>query len=163
MSVNPLRALCDEDRQFRLLVESVEDYAIFMLDPEGRLTTWNVGAEDLRLRRRGNPRPEFAQLYPPAEVANGLIDFMLKSAATDGRQWREGWCVRKGGVHFWAEQVLTAVRDDREQLLGYSKVTRDVTRRKQAEEERAGLLAREQQARAEAEAASRARTSSSRS
>jgi PAS domain S-box-containing protein len=122
---------------FRLLVESVKDYAIFMLDPSGRVASWNAGAAGIK----GYAADEiigqhFSIFYPPADVAAGKCAFELEVAARVGRFEDEGWRVRKDGCRFWANVVITAVRGSSGALLGFAKVTRDLTARVQAEEER---------------------------
>ena len=101
-----------EDDSFRLLVDSVKDYAIVMLDPEGRVASWNAGAERIK-----GYRPEeivgkhFSSFYPPEAVQRGLPERELKAAAKEGRFEDEGWRVRKDGKQFWASVILTALRD----------------------------------------------------
>ncbi len=134
---------------FRLLVSSVRDYAIFMLDPTGHVATWNVGAE----RIKGWTADEiigkhFSTFYPEEDVRAGKCEMELEVAARDGRFEDEGWRVRKDGSRFWANVVIGAVRDQHGELVGFSKVTRDLTDRKRAEEERAARLAAEQANRA---------------
>jgi PAS domain S-box-containing protein len=123
------------ERRFRLLVEAVQDYAIFMLDPEGRVTSWNTGAE----RIKGYKAVEiidqhFSKFYPPEDVASGKPERLLGIAAREGRAEDEGWRVRKNGEKFWARVSLTALHDEKGELIGYGKVTRDLTDRKIAEE-----------------------------
>ncbi|HEX6736913.1 MAG TPA: GAF domain-containing protein, partial [Vicinamibacteria bacterium] len=139
---------------FRLLVESVADYAIFLLDPGGHIRTWNEGAR----RIKGYTAEEvvgrhFALFYTPEDARRGKPARGLRTAAAQGRWEDEGWRVRKDGTRFWASAVLTALRDADGRLVGFAKVTRDLTERKRAEDERAALLARERAARAAAEAA----------
>src|SRR6185295_17480678 len=122
---------------FRLLVESVRDYAIFMLDPAGRVATWNIGAR----RIKGYTESEivgrhFSTFYPEEDVRGGKCEYELEVAAQDGRFEDEGWRVRKDGSRFWANVVISSVRDSSGTLLGFAKVTRDLTERKKAEEER---------------------------
>jgi len=123
------------ERRFRLLVESVQDYAIFMLDPEGRVTTWNTGAE--RIKRY---KPEeiighhFSKFYTPEDTASGKPQRLLGIAAREGRVEDEGWRVRKNGEKFWARVTLTAIHDENGELIGFGKVARDLTDRKIAEE-----------------------------
>ncbi|MEO6776613.1 MAG: ATP-binding protein [Kofleriaceae bacterium] len=130
---------------FRLLVASVRDYAIFMLDPEGHVATWNAGAE----RFKGYAAHEiigrhFSAFYPESEIKAGKCEHELEVAARVGRFEDEGWRLRKDGSQFWANVVISAVRDDSGTLVGFSKVTRDLTERKNNEEERAARLAAEQ-------------------
>ena len=137
---------------FRLLVESVRDYAIFLLDVEGHIRSWNAGAE----RIKGYAASEiigkhFSIFYPATEIRRGKPDFELRVAIEEGRYEEEGWRVRSDGTRFWANVVITALRDGDGRLVGFAKVTRDLTERKQAEEERANLLVMERTARTEAE------------
>jgi PAS domain S-box-containing protein len=120
---------------FRLLVESVEDYAIFLLDPDGKIATWNEGAE----RIKGYKADEiigqhFSQLYPKEARETRWPDRELEIAAREGRFADEGLRVRKDGSTFWASVVITALRDESGELRGFSKVTRDLTERKALEE-----------------------------
>jgi PAS domain S-box-containing protein len=140
---------------YRFLVESVKDYAIFMLDPTGHILTWNVGAE----RLKGYTAQEilgkhFSLFYPQDSIAAGAAEHDLEVAAVEGRFEDEGWRVRKDGTRFWANVIITALRDKEGRLIGFAKLTRDLTARRQADEQ-ARQLVREQAARAEAEAASR--------
>jgi PAS domain S-box-containing protein len=123
------------DDSFRLLVEAVRDYAIFLLDPTGHVVTWNAGAE----RLKGYTAAEilgqhFSRFYPPEDVAAGKPARQLEQAARDGRTEDEGWRVRKDGSRFWANVIMTALRDPAGRLTGFAKITRDLTERKQAEE-----------------------------
>jgi PAS domain S-box-containing protein len=125
-----------EDR-FRLLVESVSDYAIFMLDPNGTVLSWNKGAE----RFKGYSADEiigrsYTTFYTQEDRENKLPAELLAKALRDGRVESEGWRIRKDGTRFWADVVITAIRDKKGELLGYSKVTRDLTERKLAEDQR---------------------------
>ena len=120
---------------YRLLVESVVDYAIFALDPQGYVLSWNPGAE----RFKGYTAAEaigqhFSIFYPPELVAEGFPEFELKTAATVGRFEDEGWRVRKDGTRFWANVVITALRSATGELLGFAKVTRDLSARREAEQ-----------------------------
>jgi PAS domain S-box-containing protein len=120
------------ERSFRLLVEQVSDYAIFLLDPHGRVTTWNRGAEKIK----GWSADEivghsFELFYPPEAVARGWPQQELKLARENGRYEEEGWRVRKDGTRFWADVVITALRDERGELEGYAKVTRDLSERRE--------------------------------
>ena len=123
------------EESFRLLVDSVRDYAIVMLDPKGRVVSWNSGAE----RIKGYTPEEiigkdFTCFYPPEAIQRGLPQRELETAAKEGRFEDEGWRVRKDGSQFWANAIITALRDPAGALRGYAKVTRDLTERKQAEE-----------------------------
>ena len=123
------------DDSFRLLVDSVKDYAIVMLDPEGHIVSWNPGAERIKgYRQEEILGKHFSCFYPPESVQRGLPEQELKTAAKEGRFEDEGWRVRKDGKQFWANAIITALRDKDGTLRGYGKVTRDLTERKQAEE-----------------------------
>ena len=135
--------LRQSDEIFRLLVESVKDYAIFLLEPNGNVATWNQGAE----RIKGYKAHEiigrhFSQFYPKEARESRWPDRELEIASQQGRFVDEGLRIRKDGSSFWAYVVITALRDDRGELRGFSKVTRDLTERR-ALEERTRLLNRE--------------------
>lgn len=139
------------EERFRLMVESVKDYAIFMLDAEGRVATWNEGAE----RIKGYTAEEiigqhFSQFYPEDAIERGWPEEVLKRTVKEGRFEDEGWRIRKDGSRFWANVVLTALRDNAGMLRGFAKVTRDLTQRREAEEN-ARLLLQEEAARKAAE------------
>jgi PAS domain S-box-containing protein len=121
---------------YRLLVRSIQDYAIFALDTTGHILSWNEGAR----RLKGYTAEEiigrhFSIFYPPEDVARGKTTFELEAAARDGRFEDEDWRIRKDGSQFWANVVITALFDATGTLVGYGKITRDLTERKQAEEE----------------------------
>ena len=121
---------------FRLLVERVQDYAIFVLDPEGRVATWNAGAERIKGYTAADiiGRP-YATFFTAEDRAAGKPARLLERARRDGRMEDEGWRVRRDGTRFWADAILTALRDEAGALVGYAKVTRDMTARRQAEEQ----------------------------
>jgi PAS domain S-box-containing protein len=120
---------------FRLLVENVRDYAIFMLDPEGRVSTWNAGAENIKgYRKEEILGKHFSVFYSPDAIARRFPQYELDMAREHGRFEDEGWRLRKDGSKFWANVVITAVRDERGTLRGFAKVTRDLTARRQVEE-----------------------------
>jgi PAS domain S-box-containing protein len=111
-----------------LFVESVVDYAIFMLDPGGRVVSWNAGAQRLKGYRADEIIGQhFSVFYPPEEVAAGKPDRELELAIAEGRLVDEGWRVRQDGTRFWANLVLTAIFDEAGTLRGFGKVTRDMT------------------------------------
>jgi PAS domain S-box-containing protein len=146
-------ALRRSEERFRLLVEHVSDYAIYLLDPEGRVTTWNLGAG----RMKGYDADEiiganFALFFPEEDIAAGKPLRELEAARDYGRFEDEGWRVRKDGTRFWANAVLTVLRDGRGEVVGFAKITRDLTARRAAEEQSRRLL-REQTAREVAEEA----------
>src|SRR3954468_15018774 len=139
--------LRQSEERFRLLVESVKDYAIFMLDPYGYITTWNEGAR----RIKGYEAEEivgehFSIFYPEEDVERAHPDEELRVAAAEGSYEEEGLRVRKDGSTFFANVLITALRDDDGELRGFAKVTRDITEHKAAEE-REQLLVRERAAR----------------
>ena len=119
------------EQRFRLLVEAVQDYAIFMLDPDGRVASWNAGAQ----RSNGYAAEEiigrhFRVFYPEGKQAARHPEHELAVARRDGRYEEEGWRIRKDGSQFWAHVTITAVRNDEGELVGYAKVTRDSTERR---------------------------------
>jgi PAS domain S-box-containing protein len=132
-----------EDDRFRLLVEAVEDYAIFMLDADGLVASWNAGAKALTAYEESEiVGKHFSIFCPPGRRQSGEVEEELKVAATKGRWEGEGWRVRKDGSQFWANVVLTAVRDSRGKLIGFAKVTRDLTERMRAESDLNALVQR---------------------
>lgn len=131
------RRLLETERRFRLLVETVSDYAIFMLDPTGRIVTWNAGAQKLKGYRADEIIGQhFRVFYTPEAQARRHPEHELEVAVRDGRYEEEGWRVRKDGSHFWALVVITALFDESGQLVGFGKVTRDNTERHAITEER---------------------------
>jgi PAS domain S-box-containing protein len=131
----PLARLEVGDERFRLLVESVKDYAIFMLDPQGRVATWNAGAQRIKGWREDEiVGTHFSAFYPAEDVAANKPGFELDVASRLGRFEDEGWRVRKDGTRFWANVIITALHDREGRLCGFAKVTRDVTDRRAAEE-----------------------------
>ena len=145
----PTLAHVERDELFRFLVEHVKDYAIFMLDPEGRVVSWNDGAE----RIKGYSAPEvigkhFSVFYLPEDVKRGHPAEVLRAAAVDGSYAEESWRQRKDGTRFWASIVVTAVRSDDGGLIGFAKITRDLTERRIAEEDRLQRIRAEEALRA---------------
>jgi PAS domain S-box-containing protein len=135
-------ALRENEERFRSLIEGVKDYAIFMLDPKGVVVTWNAGAE----RIKGYEAHEiigshFSCFYEAEAVRTGYPDYELRRATLDGRWEDEGWRLRKDGSRFWAHVLITAVRDPSGKLVGFSKITRDLTERQRYEDD----LRREQE------------------
>jgi PAS domain S-box-containing protein len=125
----------------RMLIEQVKDYAIFMLDPEGFVVSWNAGAELIKGYKAAEIIGEnFSRFYPPEDVAGGLPVEVLRGATATGRHEMEGWRVRKDGSRFRANVVLTALRDSRGAICGFSEVSRDVTERYAVEARYRGLL-----------------------
>jgi PAS domain S-box-containing protein len=135
--------LRQSEERFRLLVEGVTDYAIFMLDPEGRVASWNPGAERIKGWKAeeilGQP---FTRFYPPEDVEAGRPQENLHRAATQGHHHEEGWRVRKDGSRFWADVHIAAQRDEQGVLRGYTKITRDISEQRQAEEALRGMTQR---------------------
>jgi PAS domain S-box-containing protein len=148
-------ALRKREERFRLLVESVRDYAIFMLDQGGHIISWNRGAEAIKgYRAEEIIGRHFSSFYGAEDVASGKPKWELEIASRDGAYAEEGWRIRKDGSSFWASVVITALRDAAGHLIGFAKVTRDLTERRAAQER---ALADARRA-AEAEAASRTKS-----
>ncbi|WP_439924176.1 PAS domain S-box protein [Nitrobacter sp. JJSN] len=127
--------LFDSERRFRLLVEGVIDYAIFMLDPAGIITNWNAGAERIKGYRPDEIIGQhFSRFYTDADRAAGRPARALQTAGDTGRYDEEGWRVRKDGSFFWASVVIDAIRDDSGNLIGFAKITRDITERREAQQ-----------------------------
>jgi len=123
------------DDGYRLLVQGVLDYAIFMLDPDGHITSWNAGAQQIKgYREEEILGKHFSVFYPPEDIAAGKPWHELDQAIRHGRVEDEGWRIRKDGTRFWADVVITALRDETGELRGFGKVTRDTTDRRAAEE-----------------------------
>jgi PAS domain S-box-containing protein len=128
-------ALRKSEERFRLLVQGVTDYAIYMISPTGEVTNWNAGAE----RIKGYTHDEvvgthFSRFYTKEEQGTGLPERALATAENEGRFEQEGWRVRKGGTKFWAHVVIDAIRDETGELVGFAKVTRDITEKREAAE-----------------------------
>jgi PAS domain S-box-containing protein len=122
------QALAESERRFRLLVNAVVDYAIYMLDPRGNVAAWNAGAE----RIKGYTAQEiigrhFSRFYTEEDRREGLPQRALEIARRDGKFEAEGWRLRKDGTRFWAEVVIDTVRDETGALVGFAKITRDLT------------------------------------
>jgi PAS domain S-box-containing protein len=130
-----LEDLCHSAERFRFLVEGVKGYAIFLLDPEGRVVSWNTGAEQIKgYHAQEIIGQHFSRFYTPEDIERGRPAQVLNEAATKGSAEEEGWRVRKDGSRFWASVLITALRDDGGGLRGFAKVTRDMTERRQMEE-----------------------------
>jgi PAS domain S-box-containing protein len=143
------------EAMFRLLVESVREHAIFMLDPKGHIATWNPGAERLKGYRASEIIGQhFSRFYPP-DKPRADIDHELVIAEREGFFREEGWRVRKDGTRFWADVTITAVREAGGVLVGFAKVTGDLTTRKAADEQRVQLAAEKAAHAAEQEAHAR--------
>lgn len=128
-------ALRESEDRFRSLLDGIHDYAIFRLDGDGRVASWNVGAE----RIKGYTADEiigqhYSRFYTPEDIENGKPAQELKTAISQGRSEDEGWRVRKDGSRFWANAVITVLRDAAGNVVGFSKVTRDITERKRIEQ-----------------------------
>src|SRR4029453_6104422 len=127
------RDLFESERSFRLLVEGVADYALYMLDPSGIVTSWNIAPQRIKgytpeeiLRRA------FSAFYPQNDRANGKPQRALRIAEETGRYDEEGWRVRKDGTFFWASVVIDPIREDGK-LNGFAKITRDITERRETQ------------------------------
>ena len=128
-------SLTDEGR-YRLLVDAISDFAIYMLDPDGMVTSWNSGAE----RFKGYAPSEiigqhFSRFYTPEDQERGIPAKALETAQREGKFEAEGWRVRKDGTRFWAYVVIDPIRQPKGEIIGYAKITRDLTERRAAEEE----------------------------
>jgi PAS domain S-box-containing protein len=128
-------ALRESERHFRLLVNGVTDYALYMLNPDGIITNWNAGGQRIK-----GYRPEeiigqhFSRFYSQADQAAGRPARALRLALENGRYEEEGWRVRKDGTFFWASVVIDPIRDDEGRLLGFAKITRDISERREAQQ-----------------------------
>src|SRR3989475_4002911 len=128
-------ALRQSEETFQLLTDSVQDYATFMLDPEGRVASWNASAERIKGYRAQEIMGEhFSTFYPPEDVSQGKPQWELEIAEREGKHEDEGWRVRKDGTRFWANAVISAMRDAHGGLVGFAKVTRDLTQRRRVEQ-----------------------------
>jgi PAS domain S-box-containing protein len=129
-------ALKESERRFRLLVNGVTDYALYMLDPNGIITNWNAGGQ----RIKGYLPEEiigqhFSRFYSKTDQANGRPARALRLALDNGRYEEEGWRVRKDGTFFWASVIIDPIRDEENRLIGFAKITRDITERREAQQE----------------------------
>lgn len=137
------KAIRQSEEQFRRLVQGVSDYAIYMLDPNGNVSSWNSGAERIKgYRPQEIIGRHFSTFYTPEDREAGLPETALGIARAEGRFEREGWRVRKDGTRFWASIVIDAIRDDEGDVLGFAKITRDITEK--METQRALEQAREE-------------------
>ena len=124
------------EQRMQLLIEAVTDYGIFMLDPTGLIMSWNTGAQKLKgYTREDVLGKHFSLFYPEPAVATGWPDEELRLARQRGRFEDEGWRLRKDGSRFWANVVITALYGPMGELTGFAKITRDLTERRQHEEE----------------------------
>lgn len=132
----PAQLLHINRESFQLLVENVKDYAIYMVDLQGYVTSWNKGAEQIKgYRAEEVVGRHISVFYTPEEIKNGEPERNLRLARLEGRFEDEGWRVRKDGTVFWANVIITALRDEKGELVGFGKITRDMTRRINAENE----------------------------
>src|SRR5947208_819886 len=130
------QAIRQSEERFRLVIDNLQDYAVFMMDPEGRVSSWNRGAERIGGWKQQEVIGElFGRFYIPEDREKGLPALALREAATESRYEEEGWRIRKDGTWFWANLVVTALMDDNGALVGFSAIIRDLTERKRAEEE----------------------------
>ena len=128
------QALIEAEQKFRILVQGVTDYAIFMLDPKGRVTNWNAGAQ----RIKGYTPEEivgehFSKFYSREDFNAGVPHRAIETARETGRYEAEGWRIRKDGTRFWASVVLDAIKDEDGKLIGFAKITRDMTEKREAQ------------------------------
>lgn len=129
------RRLAESERRYYLLVDGVKDYAIFMLTPDGRVASWNPGAERIKgYKAEEILADHFSRFFTEEDIRDNKPAQLLERAIREGRVEEQGWRVRKDGSRFWADVVMTAIRDSGGQIAGFSKVVRDATDRKQAEE-----------------------------
>jgi PAS domain S-box-containing protein len=137
--------LRETEVRFRLLVEAVKDYAIFMLDPNGRIMSWNAGAQRIKgYEAREIIGQHFSVFYEEDEARSGKCERELEVAAREGRFEDEGWRLRKDGSKFWANVVITALRSENGELVGFAKVTRDLSDRRRLEQEQMRLAKAEE-------------------
>ena len=124
-------ALRESDARFRVLVQNIRDYAVMMLDPQGRVTAWNEGAARLKLYSEEEiVGQHFSIFYPPEELAQGRPEQEIRTAEAEGRSEVEGFRVRRDGSRFWVNEIVTAIRDDEGRLRGFAKISRDLTETK---------------------------------
>jgi PAS domain S-box-containing protein len=129
-------ALLEAERRFRILVQGVTDYAIFMLDPDGRIANWNSGAERIKGYKADEITGEhFSRFYTDEDVEAGIPKKALETARETGRYEAEGWRVRKDGSRFWASVIIDAIHDEKGELIGFAKITRDMTEKRAAQQQ----------------------------
>src|SRR4029450_11761805 len=127
------RDLFESERNFRLLVEGVVDYALYMLDPDGVVTSWNIGGHRLKGYTPGETIGQpFSRFYTETDRTNGKPLRALRIAREQGRYEEEGWRVRKDGTFFWASVVIDPIYEDGK-LVGFAKITRDITERREVQ------------------------------
>ena len=127
-------ALRSSEQQFRLLVQGVTDYAIYMLNPEGTVTNWNPGARASRATARPKSSASISPLLHAGGPRSGMPQRALETAVREGKFEAEGWRMRKDGSRFWSHVIIDPIRDSQGAILGFAKITRDVTERKAAQE-----------------------------
>src|SRR5262249_37490963 len=131
------RALQASEQHFHMLVQGVKDYAIYMLDPQGHITSWNSGAEYIEgYREEEIIGQHVSRFHTPEDQQSGLPAAALKQAKEKGKYEAEGWLVRKDGGRYWASVVVNAIFSKDGALIGFAKIVRDITERKQIETER---------------------------
>ncbi|HEV2528757.1 MAG TPA: PAS domain S-box protein [Thermomicrobiales bacterium] len=129
------QALRESEERFRTLVANLPDYAIFLLDHAGIITEWTAGAQRVKGYRAEEVLGRSVAIFsPPEDIAAGTVEREIRQAIETGRAEREGWRIRKGGERFWANEIITAIHDDAGDLVGFTKISRDLTGRRQAEE-----------------------------
>jgi PAS domain S-box-containing protein len=135
MNVVPGETTTSQEGRFQLLVDAVTDYAIYMLDPTGIVVSWNAGAQRFKGYMESEILGEhFSRFYTDEDLATELPRRALETAAREGKFEAEGWRVRKDGTCFWAHVVIDPIRDHRGNLIGYAKITRDLTERKKTQQ-----------------------------
>jgi len=134
MSVDRISSALNQEERYRLLVEAIADYAIYMLDPAGHVASWNPGAHRFKQYEADEIIGQhFGRFYTEEDRASGLPERALMTAASEGRFENEGWRVRKDGTRFWAHVIIDAIRNDAGELIGYAKITRDITDRRDSQ------------------------------
>jgi PAS domain S-box-containing protein len=129
-------ALLESERRFRTLVQGVKDYALYMLDPDGRVSNWNTGAEAIKGYKADEiVGQHFSRFYTEEDRARGEPQRALATALAEGKYEKEAWRLRKDGTRFWANVVIDPIHDEEGRLLGFAKITRDITERRRANEE----------------------------
>lgn len=133
--LNLTETLEDRDHQLHLLVDAITDYAIFLLDADGRVATWNSGAQRIKgYTAKQIVGSHFSVFYPAEDVDAGKPERGLSAALEDGRFEDHGWRIRRDGSRFWANVVITPIHDEDGRLRGFAKITRDLTERKRLED-----------------------------
>jgi PAS domain S-box-containing protein len=123
------------EQRYRLLIEAITDYAIYMLDPGGFVTSWNPGAERLKgYKEEEIVGRHFSTFYTDEDRESGLPALALRLAQEEGRFEREGWRLRKDGSRFWANVIIDPIRDSQGELIGFAKITRDISEKRAAQE-----------------------------